>query len=206
MQSHSLQFWFEFASTYSYIAAARIERVTTSVNVPLEWKPFLLGPIFREQGWNDSPFNLYPIKGRYMWRDMERLCQRYQLPFQKPSQFPRNGLRAARVACLAQAEPWCPAFVRAVFHANFADDRDIAQTQTIVSLLDSLGQPGLSLLERAQSTENKERLRRQTEEAIQLGIFGAPTFVYGTELFWGNDRLEEAIEWYEIHSASRETE
>ena len=205
MKPRPLQFWFEFGSTYSYITAARIEPVAASVNVPLAWKPFLLGPIFREQGWNDSPFNLYPVKGRYMWRDMERLCQRYQLPFTKPSQFPRKGLRAARVACLVQEEPWCPDFVRAVFHANFAGDRDIAQTETIVSLLHSLGQPGLPLLERAESAENKERLRRQTEEAIQLGIFGAPTFVYGAELFWGNDRLEEAIEWYRVRAAARET-
>jgi 2-hydroxychromene-2-carboxylate isomerase len=194
-----LQFWFEFASTYSYLAAARIESLAETANVAVEWKPFLLGPIFREQGWNDSPFNIYPVKGRYMWRDMERLCARYGLPFKKPSQFPRNGLRAARVTCLSQNEPWCPAFVRAVYQANFAEDRDIAQSETLLSILNSLGQPGAQLLERAESPENKERLRQQTDEAARLGIFGAPAFISGAELFWGNDRLEDAIEWHKAH-------
>jgi 2-hydroxychromene-2-carboxylate isomerase len=163
--------------------------------VPLEWKAFLLGPIFRDQGWEDSPFNIYPVKGRYMWRDMERLCQRYVLPLTRPSQFPRNGLRAARVACLAQNDPWCGDFVRAVFRANFADDRDIAQTETLAAILDSLGQSSREILTRSESAENKEQLRRQTEEAVRLGIFGAPNFVVANELFWGNDRLEDALAW-----------
>jgi len=67
-----LQFWFEFASTYSYVGASRIEAMARARGVPFEWRPFLLGPIFRHQGWNDSPFNLNPARGRYMWRDLER--------------------------------------------------------------------------------------------------------------------------------------
>ena len=94
----TLEFWYEFASTYSYLASARVDAVATAAGVQVEWRPFLLGPIFKEQGWNDSPFNLYPAKGRYMWRDMERLAAGYELPFRKPSVFPRNGLAAARVA------------------------------------------------------------------------------------------------------------
>jgi len=191
----ALQFWFEFASTYSYLSVMRIERIAAAAGVPIEWKPFLLGPIFASQGWNDSPFNIYPAKGRYMWRDMERLCARYELPFRRPSQFPRNGLLAARVACLVSRDPWCPDFVRAVYRANFADDRHIAQPETIASILDALGQPGREVLGRALQPENKDRLRQQTEEAIRLGIFGAPTFAVEGELFWGNDRLPDALHW-----------
>src|ERR1700759_662355 len=91
-----LELWFEFASTYSYLG---IESAST-LDVPVAYKPFLLGPIFAAQGWQDSPFNLYPVKGRYMWRDMQRLCAEAGLPFRVPSQFPRSGLLAARV-CLA---------------------------------------------------------------------------------------------------------
>src|SRR2546425_107439 len=105
-----LQLWFEFASTYSYPAVQRIEALAAGLGVGVEWKPFLLGPVFKSQGWNDSPFNLYPAKGRYMWRDLERLCA-------------------------------------------------------------------------------------ETERAIALGSFGAPTAVVGDELFWGNDRLEDALAW-----------
>lgn len=192
----ALQFWFEFASTYSYLSAQRIERIATAAQVPVEWKPFLLGPIFKNEGWNDSPFNIYPVKGKYMWRDMERLCQKYRLPFQKPTQFPRNGLLAARVACANADAPWCPAFVRAVYHANFAEDRDIADPETLGMILQTLGQDSAGLLAHAQSPETKGRLRRQTEDAVTLGLFGAPSFVVDGEVFWGNDRLEDAIVWY----------
>jgi len=190
-----MQFWFEFASTYSYLSAERIEALAEKAGISLEWRPFLLGPIFQSQGWNDSPFNIYPGKGRYMWRDMERLCARYGIPLRRPSQFPRNGLLAARVTCAFAAEPWCPAFVRGVYRANFADDHDISTPDVIASVLENLGQSPAAALERAQSADVKNRLRQQTDEAIQLGIFGAPSFSVGKELFWGNDRLEDAIEW-----------
>jgi 2-hydroxychromene-2-carboxylate isomerase len=90
-----LEFWFEFASTYSYPAAMRVEAAARAAGVPLAWRPFLVGPIFRAQGWNDSPFNIYPAKGRYMWRDLERICAQLGLPLRRPSAFPRNGLLAA---------------------------------------------------------------------------------------------------------------
>jgi 2-hydroxychromene-2-carboxylate isomerase len=197
MNTAALEFWFEFGSTYSYLSAARIEAVAAAVGVPVLWEPFLLGPIFADQGWDDSPFNIYPPKGRYMWRDLERLCAKYRIPFARPSRFPRNGLLAARIACLAKAtsEPWLPEFARAVFRANFTEDRDIGDTATIRSILDSLGQPSAQLVEQAQVPENKLRLRQQTRRAKDLGIFGAPSFVVGEELFWGNDRLEDALAW-----------
>jgi len=190
-----LQFWFEFASTYSYPAAARVERAAGAAGVAVDWRPFLLGPIFQSQGWNDSPFNLYPAKGRYMWRDLERICAEGEIPFARPSRFPRNGLLAARVACAAAGEPWCGEFTRAVYRANFAEDREISDPEVIASILDAVGQGSADVLARAQSAENKDRLRAQTEEAVRLGIFGAPSFVVEDELFWGNDRLESAIEW-----------
>ncbi|MBI1817265.1 MAG: 2-hydroxychromene-2-carboxylate isomerase [Deltaproteobacteria bacterium] len=191
----TLEFWFEFGSTYSYPAAARIEALATASGVAVEWKPFLLGPIFKSQGWSDSPFNIYPVKGRYMWRDLERLCAKYCLPLKRPTQFPRNGLLAARVACLVAREAWCPDFVRAVYRANLAEDRDIAQAETVAAILTALGQPSAELIARAEAAANKERLRLQTERAVALGIFGAPTFTVDEEMFWGNDRLEDALAW-----------
>jgi len=195
----AVEFWFEFASTYSYPAAMRIEALAQSVGVPIVWKPFMLGPIFRTFGWSDSPFNLQPVKGRYMWRDLERICAELSIPFRRPSQFPRNGLLAARIACRFATEPWVPEFVRSVYRANFAEDLDISNASLLEHRLDSLGQPGASLIQQAQSPENKEKLRAQTERAGQLGIFGAPTLVVGPELFWGNDRLEAALSWYKTH-------
>src|ERR671913_163363 len=167
LNTASVEFWFEFGSTYSYLSAARLENVATAAGVPVLWEPFLLGPIFAEQGWDDSPFNVYPAKGRYMWRDMERLCTKYCIPFTKPSRFPRNGLLAARVACLAKAtsERWLSEFARAVYRANFVEDREIEDAPVLRSILDSLGQPGSMLVEQAQTSENKLRLREQTRRA-----------------------------------------
>jgi 2-hydroxychromene-2-carboxylate isomerase len=188
----SIDFWFEFASTYSYPAAMRVETLARKAGVAIEWKPFLLGPIFKAQGWNDSPFNVYPAKGAYMWRDLERICSDLAVPLKKPSQFPRNGLTAARIACAYVDEPWIGEFVRAVYKANFADDRDISDRNVLESVLQGIGQPA-ALVESAGDDKAKAALRANTEEAARLGIFGAPTFLCGDEMFWGNDRLEQAL-------------
>ncbi|MGH0035681.1 MAG: 2-hydroxychromene-2-carboxylate isomerase [Myxococcota bacterium] len=189
-----VDFWFEFGSTYSYPAAMRVESLAEAEGVTLVWRPFLLGPIFRDQGWDDSPFNIYPAKGRYMWRDLERICEQHGLALRRPSRFPRNGLLAARVACCSSSQSWLPEFVRRVYLANFAEDRDISDPQVIQSILESIGAPA-HRLDEAQAPEAKARLRAQTEEAASLGIFGAPSFSVGREIFWGNDRLEAALAW-----------
>jgi 2-hydroxychromene-2-carboxylate isomerase len=173
----------------------RIEAAAARDDVRVVWRPFLLGPVFAAQGWKDSPFNIYPAKGRYMWRDLERVCAKHGLPFRRPSSFPRGSLLAARIACLATDEPWCSGFVRAVYHANFADDRDIADAAVVTDLLRAVARDAEMLVARATEPEAKDRLRRQTERAAALGIFGAPTAVVGDELFWGNDRLDDAIAW-----------
>ncbi|HSP98553.1 MAG TPA: DUF924 family protein [Candidatus Dormibacteraeota bacterium] len=187
------EFWFEFASTYSYPAAMRVEALARAAGVPLRWRAFLLGPIFAAQGWNDSPFNIYPVKGRYMWRDLARLCAAEGLPLRQPSVFPRGSLLAARVACAAADEPWIGAFVRAIYTANFAFDRPIGESDVVAAALRDLGIDAEAWLARAAAPEAKQRLRAQTDEAIARGLFGAPAVTVGEELFWGNDRLEQAI-------------
>jgi 2-hydroxychromene-2-carboxylate isomerase len=196
----TLSFWFEFASTYSYPAAMRIEALAAERGVKLAWRPFLLGPIFHEQGWDDSPFNIYPVKGRYMWRDLDRICAAHGIPMRHPSLFPRNGLLAARVACWFADAPWLPDFVRAVYRANFAEDLDISAPETVARCLAVSGRDPAALLAEAQAPEAKERLRANTTEAIALGIFGAPSFVIGSELFWGHDRIEDALRWAAPHA------
>lgn len=192
----TVQFWFEFGSTYSYPAAMRIEALASAQQIPITWRPFLLGPIFQAQGWNDSPFNLYPAKGKYMWRDLERICLAAGLRFQHPSEFPRNGLLATRVACRFAHESWLPDFVRAIFTANFADNRDISNPDVVASCLSAVGQSPEPVIAEATTAPAKAALRIQTEEAAQLGIFGAPSFLVDDELFWGNDRLEQALAWH----------
>jgi len=145
----NVDFWFELASTYSYPAAMRIERI----------------------------------------------CAAEGIPFRRPSVFPRNGLLAARVAYRFADAPWCAEFVRRVYRANFAEDLDIAAPGTLARCLEHSGEDPAGLLEEARSPEARAGLRRQTQEATELGIFGAPSFVVAGELFWGNDRLEHALAW-----------
>jgi 2-hydroxychromene-2-carboxylate isomerase len=188
-----LELWFEFASTYSYLG---VEAAAT-LDVPLRYRPFLLGPIFAAQGWNDSPFNLYPAKGRYMLRDMERSCKDAGLPWRRATNFPRSGLIAARVAIAHANAPWLPAFCRNVFRANFGFDREISQPSVIKELLSELQLDSDVILERAQTPATKQALKEQTSRASELGIFGAPTWVVEGELFWGSDRLPQALAWWQ---------
>ena len=196
MAKPTLDFWFEFASTYSYPAAMRISPLAEAAGVAVRWRPFMLGPIFKEQGWTTSPFNLFPAKGRNMWRDLERTCGTLGLPFVRPTTFPQNTLLAARVALVGLAEPWGEDYCRAIYRAEFAEGRTVEDTETIAGVLARLGLDAGAVLDRAQSNENRSQLRAHTEEAQRLGIFGSPSFVTaGGELFWGHDRLEAALNW-----------
>jgi 2-hydroxychromene-2-carboxylate isomerase len=191
-----LEFWYEFASTYSYPAAMRVESLAAAAGVAVRWRPFLLGPIFGSQGWRDSPFNIYPVKGKYMWRDLERICAREGLPLALPPHaFPQNGLKAARLALAGGADGWTPAFTRAVYTANFAQQKDIADDAVLADILARLGIDPAGTAAAANAPFNKERLKAQTDEAVARGLFGAPSLTVGEELFWGNDRLEDAIAW-----------
>jgi 2-hydroxychromene-2-carboxylate isomerase len=189
-------FWYEFGSTYSYPAAMRIERLAADAGVAVRWRPFLLGPIFKAYGWNDSPFNIFAVKGRYMWRDLERICADEGLPLALPPvRFPQNGLKPARLALIGAAEGWTPAFTRAVFVANYAEQKDISDDATLRTILSALGVDADAAFAAANAPETKDALKRQTEDAAARGLFGAPSFTIGDELFWGNDRLEAALAW-----------
>src|ERR1700742_1923116 len=118
MSRPALDFWFDFGSTYSYLAAGRLGTPAGGAGIEVRFRPFLLGPIFKAQGWDTSPFNLYEAKGRHMWRDMERLAADLALPFRRPEPFPQNSLLAARVAVFGLAQGWGEDFCVAVFRAQ----------------------------------------------------------------------------------------
>lgn len=192
-----LDFWFDFASTYSYPAAMTIAGRAEAAGVAVRWRPFLLGPIFRAQGWETSPFNVFPAKGRYMWRDMERICDGLGLPF-RPGPgggFPRHSVLAARVGLVGLREGWGEDYARAVFAAEFGEGRDIADPEVLAASVAVAGGNPEAALARATQPEIKARLRAETEEAATLGLFGAPTFMVSGEMFWGFDRLDAALAW-----------
>ena len=202
-----LDFWLEFASTYTYLSAMRIGALADAAGVTVRWRPFLLGAVFRTLELpTDSPFNWQHDKGRHMWRDMERMCQAYDLPLVRPEPFPQPSLSAARIAtAIAQDESAAPdavaGFSRTVFHAEYGQGRAIGDAEVLADCLRSSGLSG-AYLEAAGTQPVKDALRAETETAMAAGVFGAPSFVTaGGELFWGNDRLEQAVAWAVRESA-----
>lgn len=193
-----LEMWVEFASTYSYLSVMRIDALAEAAGVETVWTPFLLGPIFRMNGWDTSPFNIFEAKGRYMWRDVERRAEKHGLSFRRPPEdqrppFPQNGLHAARMALIGLEARWGRPFCRAVYAAQFVEGRDIGEAALIAALAKEAG-ASAEEIEAAGGEAVKAQLRGVTERAAEIGIFGAPSFVVGEELYWGDDRLEEAIE------------
>jgi len=190
---NTLDFWFDFGSNYSYLSVMRLEQEAAAHGIGIRWQPFLLGPIFRSFGWETSPFVLQKEKGDYTWKDMARQCRKHGLPWRQPTRFPRPAVLPLRIALVGATQPWMGEFCRRTMTMNFAEDRDIDSPQAMRDLLAGLGLPAHRILEEALSDANKLRLRRQTETAAEKGIFSAPTFFAGGEMFWGNDRLDEAI-------------
>ncbi len=190
-----IELWFDFGSNYSYLSVMRIEEPARAAGVQVAWKPMLLGPIFRELGWREAPFVQQKEKGRYVWRDMERQAAKYGLPFRRPSRFPRVGVLPARVALAGADQAWCARFCKEVMQQNFVDDLDINDEARVRQALSAAGADPEAVLAQAGNEPVKLALRHQTEEARRRGIFGAPTFFVGEEMFWGNDRLEDALDY-----------
>jgi len=188
-----IEFWFDFGSNYSYLSMMRIRRAAAAANLRVELKPFMLGPIFKSLGWETSPFVLQKLKGDYVWHDMRRQCVKYGLRWQRPSVFPRNALLAARIALQGEGTCWLEDFCEQVMLANFADDRDVGDEAVLAGILAGLGADSAGIIAAAKTDACKAALRARTADAQARGIFGAPMFFVGDEMFWGNDRLEDAI-------------
>lgn len=177
----------------------RIEAEARRRGADVLWKPFLLGPIFAAQGWTSSPFKIYPAKGAYMWRDMERRAALYGLEFHRPladdpRNFPQHSVFAARIALVGLQEGWGQDFCKRVFLAEFGGAQDISDPQILAALAADAG-AGPDVTVRAVSGEIKALLRTQSQDAMDKGLIGAPSFTVGDELFWGDDRLEDALDW-----------
>ncbi len=190
-----IDFFYELASPYACLSALRIRTLAARLGIAVRWRPFLLGPIFRAEGLADSPLNVFPLRGAYAMRDVARRGRRYGFEVRFPSRFPRNSVLASRVALLALKEGWGEAFSEAVYRAEFTRDEDIASAEVVGALVHAQGQEPGRVLEAAQTPEVKAALRAQVEAAQALGVFGAPSFQVDGELFWGDDRLEDALDW-----------
>lgn len=188
-----IQFWYEFGSNYSYLSAMRIENAASKIGAKVSWRPFLLGPIFQTFGWSSSPFVLQKEKGIYTWKDMERQCAKFDLPWQMPSVFPRAATLPMKIAAANADAPWIGRYSRIFMTKNFALDEDINSLEQVTEVLVGLGLDANAIIEESQSEAKKNSLREATAQAQHLSIFGAPTFFVRGEMFWGNDRLDDAL-------------
>jgi 2-hydroxychromene-2-carboxylate isomerase len=196
--SMRIDFFLSLASTYTYLSVNRVEARAANAGVELRWRPFSVRTIMVEQ--NNKPFAGKPVKLAYMWRDLERRAQRHGIPFTSIPPYPvdADGL-ANRVATLAAAEGWCPEFAKASYHGWFLGKGDPGDVENLSRAVLRTGRDPSEVIARANSADIYAKLAAETDAARSLGIFGSPTFVCGTELFWGDDRLEEAIEWCTSH-------
>ena len=191
MTTQTLEFFFELSSPYSFLAATQAHALAERTGATIVWKPFLLGAIFKAHGASLPASN--PYKARYMFQDLARWSERYGVTFNFPSRFPINAVKGHRAALAARLQGGDEALERmalAAYHAYWRDDRDIADPEVLGDISAEIGLDRDALLEAMVSQEIKDELRAYTDDALARGVFGAPTFFLGEQMFWGNDRLD----------------
>ena len=190
--ARQLDFHFSLLSTYTYLAVNRADEVAARSGVELRWRPFNVRSIMREQ--NNSPFIGKPVKMKYMWRDLERRAQRHGIPFKSIPTYPVDPeMLANRIATIAALEGWCAEYAKETYRDWFLENKTPGDIPNTRALLSRLGKDADKIIARADSAEIKERLEAETAYVKELGVFGSPTFACGNEIFWGDDRLEEAV-------------
>jgi 2-hydroxychromene-2-carboxylate isomerase len=188
-----IEFWLEYASTYSYLSVARIGKLADEGGVDIDWQPFWLLPVREQQGL-PRPFPEGSARARYMWLDLERRARHLQLPYRRPEEYPFNSLQVARIGLVAAREGWCRQFTEAAFRLHWTQGIPMTSPENVASALASSGQDASRVHALAATPEIKDAFKEQAARALERGIFGAPSFVVDGELFWGDDRLEAALE------------
>ncbi len=192
-----IEFWFDFSSPYGYLAAQRIDKLAENHRRSAAWKPFLLGAVFKVTG--AQPLMDLPLKGAYAKRDMERSAREIEVPFQIPAKFPFLSVAAARAFYFLDAsDPGkARAYAKAVYHRIFGEGQPPETGEAAAEIARQVGVDPKAVLAGINDPAIKDKLRAETDRAIQLGIFGSPFFIIDGEPFWGHDRLEQIDRWLE---------
>jgi 2-hydroxychromene-2-carboxylate isomerase len=186
----TLEFFYDFVSPYSYLASTRVEAEVAKVGGSVRFRPFLLGGVFNATG-NKAPIEV-AAKGPYLQTDCSRWAKRLGVPFAWPARFPVLTVLPLRAAFAAEKLGKLVPYSHAMFRAYWVDGRDISDASVVEDVATKAGLPGAALI--AEAPGYKEALKAQTQEAVDRGSFGAPTFFVGQEMFVGNDRLDFAVE------------
>jgi 2-hydroxychromene-2-carboxylate isomerase len=202
MTSRHIDFWFTMGSTYSYLTVSRLADVAKSNSISFRWRPFHLNTILLEM--KHIPFADKPAKATYMWRDIQRRADKYGIAIALPAPYPvKQSIVANRIAMVGMREGWGPDFVRAAYRRWFVHAQENGSEPNVSDSLREIGQEPTRILPMAESDEINRALTNETDKARELGIFGSPTFTVGNELFWGDDRLDDAIQWFHHERLSR---
>lgn len=197
-----IDFWFSIGSTYTYLSVMRLVEVERTSGVAFRWRPFSVRQIMDEQ--NNRPFITKPVKMAYMWRDIERRAAMYRLPIKVPALYPLAQWDVVnRIAVLAAQEGWVKDYAQVTFRRWFQNSLEPGVEPNLSESLEECGQASVRVLSRAQGGDIGDAYEAATAEARELGIFGSPTFVVGKELFWGDDRLDDAMTWYRSRTLAR---
>jgi 2-hydroxychromene-2-carboxylate isomerase len=197
-----IDFWVSIGSTYSYLTVMRLKSTEEASGISFRWRPFSVRAIMIEQ--KNIPFVGKPVKMAYMWRDIERRARNYGFEPKLPAPYPLAEFDLAnRIAILAASEGWCPDYAVSAYRAWFHSGQEPGSEAGLSRTLEEVGQDKDRALERARSPEIGERYLSATEEAKALGVFGSPSFVVDGEVFWGEDRLEDALHWHKRRGAAR---
>jgi len=195
-----IDFWFTMGSTYSFLSVMRLADVQRESGLAFRWRPFHLLVILNEM--KHVPFADKPQKMAYMWRDVERRAATHGIPVKVPAPYPcKQSIFANLVATVGMREGWGEDFVRAAYRHWFVLGQPTGDEPNVSESLREIGQDPARVIALANSDTAKAALTAETDAARELGIFGSPTFTVGRELFWGDDRLEDAIGWARAGSA-----
>jgi len=193
--TRQIDFYFDFSSPYGYLASTQIDALGAKHGISVRWRPFLLGAVFKITG--VVPLALVPLKGDYFFHDTQRSARLLGVPLTIPAQFPFGTVTSCRAFYLMQDESPEAAvrLAKALFHAAFAEGRDICPVEQVGAIAEEAGFDGDAVMTGIQRPEVKERLKREVEEAISRGVFGSPFFIVDGEPFWGMDRLDQVDQW-----------
>jgi 2-hydroxychromene-2-carboxylate isomerase len=195
MAEKCIDFWFTMGSTYSYLSVMRLIEIERSSGIPFRWRPFHLLVILQEM--KHVPFADKPAKAAYMWRDIERRAAMRDLAPSLPAPYPlKHSITANLIATIGMEQGWGRDFVRAAYRRWFELGQESGSEPNISESLRDIGVKPEPVLAEAVSPETSEKLTAETAVAMKLGIFGSPSFTIDRELFWGDDRIDDAIDWF----------
>ncbi|WP_170764479.1 2-hydroxychromene-2-carboxylate isomerase [Ruegeria lacuscaerulensis] len=192
-----IDFWYSIGSTYSYLTVMRLDDWCNEHDTSVNWRPFNVRSVMSEQ--KNIPFAGKPVKSAYMWRDIERRAAKYHLHAQLPAPYPISDLPLAnQVALLGMGDGWGKNFTTTLYRIWFEESVEAGSETAISEALHRCQQDPRLILARARSPDTVAALEAETEQATKIGVFGAPSLVVRGEVFWGDDRLDDALSWARV--------